>query len=443
MGLGLPEEKDQKGAKSLDEKLEQVMLPLFWKSERNAERADFYAFSTFRKVFKQKIENGKKPIIAVLLVESLRAVDLGIFGNTVSKTITPALDELARDGIYFKNSYSTGTVTRGAQEAVFCGHLSAQNTAVMRPRNDVKIVCLPELVHAAKSEKKDVGETFWFHGGEGRFDSQESFWRLRQVDYIVSQKDFPREAAATGWGIGDFSFLENVVERLKTISLNTKASYLLGLILTISHHIPWDLPADIPIEKLPENDLKNLHSSFSTLAYSDFAIGHFVALLKEKGLWDNAMIIISGDHGTQLPICHGKDESSSQEKLVHVPLILTGGLVDEVLQGKVTDKYIKNSRDEFVSQVDIEAFIGEILGLENRKSFGEALFAEKRKAPVVSDLGEAIYFPEVGVAIDYKDLKKLSDDSGGELMSFRKLYYLGFLNLLDQWGRPSTTSRKN
>ncbi|HKA03090.1 MAG TPA: sulfatase-like hydrolase/transferase, partial [Acidimicrobiales bacterium] len=59
------------------------------------------------------------------------------------------------------------------------------------------------------------------------------------------------------------------------------------------------------------------------VAYTDAELGRLFATLREKGLFDQAMIIVTADHGEQF-FDHGlwRHSNSAYEPLLHVPLVI-------------------------------------------------------------------------------------------------------------------------
>ncbi len=90
------------------------------------------------------------------------------------------------------------------------------------------------------------------------------------------------------------------------------------------------------------------------IAYEDFHIGQLLARLKEAGLYENSLIIVTSDHGEAFgernDIEHG---TSVYQDQVHVPLII---------------KYPHNSRktviDKYVSGVDLMPTVLDVSGYE-------------------------------------------------------------------------------
>jgi hypothetical protein len=338
--------------------------------------------------WQRSLENQRKPLIALVLLESLRPAETGYFAPH-APSLTPHLDQLAASSIVFTNAYSTGSVTRGGQEAVFCGHISSRDTSLMRYDAVAPIRCLSDQLQKPLPQGGRA-ETFWYHGGNGLFDNQLSFWRKHGIQQILTQDHFAAEAPHTSWGVGDITFLQRSAMEIKKRRDSTEADALVGMLLTVSNHIPWDLPSDLVPWALPQNAQ---HLSYRTTAYTDHALRLFTERLKADGIWGDTLLILASDHGNQVPAYQDiyPDRPTAVARLQsHINLIVTGGLAEKALR----DLNLRSmKRTELVSQVDISQLLAETLGLHDFPSMGENPFREERRLPVLSRLEQHLFDP--------------------------------------------------
>jgi phosphoglycerol transferase MdoB-like AlkP superfamily enzyme len=386
--------------------------------------------ATLKHVFDSKVKSGLRPVIMVALLESLRPSETGYFSKDkgASSSLTPHIDALVRHGIVFYNAFSTGSVTRGAQEAVLCGYLGSRDTSLMRGSAVASLDCLTQAV-ASESE------TFWYHGGDARFDQQAGFWSSQGVKNLMALHDFSTTAVRTSWGIGDETFYRAAGERLESLRSSSQSPYLLGMVLSLSNHIPWELPQDYPIEFDARRQVA--HPSYLTSAYADHAFGDFVQTLKKTGTWADTLMIVSSDHGNQLTPSQNlyADLPSPQARLQsHVNFFLVGGLVEDALRqlGR-EDMALRHP----VSQADIAVLIADILGIRNRKFFGENPFIEKRDLPVLSILEDGVFSPVTGETFQRSDLGQGVTREGSRDSLKTQLYYRAFMQFI---GMPSPHS---
>lgn len=344
-----------------------------------------------RQAFSQHVTTGKSPVIIVLLLESLRPSEVGVFAKT-KPSLTPFIDSLALEGILFSRAFSTGSVTRGGQEAVLCGNASGRSTSLMRNYDNLPYECLTDQL------SKQSVHLFWYHGGDGRFDDQEIFWKRHQIRDLMTINSFPTDAPMTGWGVGDKFFFAEAAKKLLTPAPG--ANFGLGMILSVTNHIPWRLPEDYSGHNIDG------HPSWKTTRYTDEAVETLVRYLKEHGRWDSTLLFIVSDHGNKVPpYAELYDHSKNREQLLqsHITMIMAGGLTTEALtaSGRTSAVY-----EHLVSQTDVAATIARISGasLDNLRIMGKSLFDLESSYPVISQTEDGVYVPALDRMIPYTDV---------------------------------------
>jgi phosphoglycerol transferase MdoB-like AlkP superfamily enzyme len=368
----------------------------------------------------------EKPIIAIVLMETLRATEVG-FMNPNARSLTPNLDAAAHKGIYFSKAYSTGTVTRSGQEAVWCGYPSGQDSSMMRGRPDVRIPCLTKV---AASENRPL--SLWLHGGDGRFDGQRQFWIDQGTDITMALEDFPADAPRTGWGIGDIAWAETALQKLKEARTQTQAPWILAMFLSVTNHIPWQVPGDAP-DEIKEFAKTATHRKYATTKYSDAALGRLITGLKSEGLWDKSILFVTGDHGNlEKPWVapQGDEDAVTGNLLSHVPLVVTGGLPEKVRQkNPVMSKHIP----WYVSIAGIAPTIAGITSIKGRW-LGRDIF-EKKQPTIWVDLGHALFVPATKEKIERSDVMQQRDfDEASQEKSSAVLHYRALNHLINEWG---------
>ena len=79
-----------------------------------------------------------------------------------------------------------------------------------------------------------------------------------------------------------------------------------------------------PVEQLTENRLRKVMAYyFALISQIDHQVGRIVALLKERGMYDNTMIIYTADHGEYLGYHHLLlKDGPLYDPIVRVPLVI-------------------------------------------------------------------------------------------------------------------------
>ena len=160
----------------------------------------------------------------------------------------------------------------------------------------------------------------------------------------------------------------NACRFLETVSAETPWHYFVSF---VGPHNPWDAPKeyssryrpeDMPAERAIQDPMQDKPEIYRTrhdehsrdltrerlaaamLHYSgmvtliDDYVGRFAAILKERGLWENTVIIYSSDHGEMMGD-HGMFAKSTYfEQALRIPLLIAGpgirprGSVDALVQ---------------------------------------------------------------------------------------------------------------
>ncbi len=366
-------------------------------------------------------QSGKKPLILVFILESLRPSETGYF-KPDSPSLTPSIDALASKGIIFKNAYATGSVTRGGQESTLCGLPSQRDFSMMRGGILLDYpYCLYKLV-------AETAETFWYHGGEARFDNQYSFWKSQGAKDLMSSLDFPENSPRTSWGIGDITFLKKVVENLALKHAATSKEILLGSILTVTNHIPWDIPNDIDPNILMKLPAELTHPSYRTTAYTDEAIRQFTDGLKQRNLWDQSLIIFVSDHGAPLPPLnqiYNDAQSRDLQLYSHINLFLSGGISEHAISHSDQKPL---TIDRFVSQASIAPFVASLLEISPQPAMmADHLFLKHQTHPILSVVENTLFDPRSRQSWPVSTAMQRPQEMSSLAEDFRLLYFRALL----------------
>jgi len=285
----------------------------------------------------QKEGTEKKPNVVLIMVESLSAEYMGIFGN--KQDLTPKLDALAKKSLFFDNLYATGTRTVRGMEAV---------TLSLPPTPGRSIVKRPDNfdMFSAGFIFKDRGyDNKFIYAGHGYFDNMNSFFSHNGFN-IVDRTDMNDKDIifSNVWGVSDEDLLRRVAQEADK-SYKLKKPFF-SFVMTTSNHRPYTYPEgriDIPSHTGRNGAVK----------YTDYAITKFIEDAKSKPWFDNTIFIIVADHNggsagkTQLPVWRYK-----------IPLIM------------YAPKMIKPMRvDKLSSQVDLMPTLFSLLNWSYKSKF--------------------------------------------------------------------------
>lgn len=219
--------------------------------------------------------------IVLVTIESLSAKYLGSNGD--ARGLTPNLDELRRNSLYFNNFYATGTRTDRGLEAIT---LSIPPTP---GRSIVKRVGRESGFASLGQQLKNVGyDAVFLYGGRGYFDNMNAFFGGNGYR-IVDQSSVPESDIhfKNAWGMSDEDLYAQAI-KLADADHARQQPFLLQL-MTTSNHRPYTYPdgrIDIPSGEGREGAVK----------YTDYAIGQFLKAAKAKPWFDNTLFVFVADH---------------------------------------------------------------------------------------------------------------------------------------------------
>ncbi len=311
----------------------------------NSEFVDTSVFNLARKI--QYAESEKKMNVVLISVESLSADFMKAFGG--GKGITPQLDSLSNEGLFFTNLYSSGTRTvRGLEALALSIPPTPGQSTVKRPEN--------ENLFSLGSVLQSRGYiTQYIYGGYGYFDNMNYFFSNNGYSVIDRTALLPEQIHyANIWGVAD--------EDLFSLSLQTMdKNYSSGKpffaqVMTVSNHRPFTYPdgrIDIPSSKQVRE---------GAVKYTDYSIGKFLKEAKLKPWFANTIFVIVADH------CAG---SAGSVKLpvtgYHIPMIIFS-------PGNLQPKKI----EQLTAQLDIAPTILGLLKLNYTSKFlGQDIFTIK------------------------------------------------------------------
>lgn len=227
--------------------------------------------------------NGQPRTLNVILVtiESFSAKYMGSNGDP--RNLTPNLDALRRESLYFNNFYATGTRTdRGLEAITLAIPPTPGRSIVKRIGRESGYASLGQQL-AAKGY-----DAVFVYGGRGYFDNMNAFFSgngYRIVDQSsVDESDISFKNA---WGMADEDLYRQTLKLADADYARQKPFFL--QLMTTSNHRPYTYPdgrIDIPSGEGREGAVK----------YTDHAIAQFLAQAKGKPWFDNTLFVFVADH---------------------------------------------------------------------------------------------------------------------------------------------------
>lgn len=346
------------------------------------------------------VDKGKNVII--VQVEALQEFVVG--AEFDGKQLTPVLNALKKNEIYFDNFYPQ----TGLGNTADCEYISV-NSMLPSTFGVVNEAYQHNEFFSLAHQLREAGYTAnSYHAYE------ESFWNRNVMhpkygfEKFYSKKDFSQDEVI-GWSDSDSSFYKQVLDNRETLGKKPKFSYLTSL----TCHFPFTY------YKNPDLDTSKYKGTLMGdylhgVTYSDYALGELIKDLKKRGEYENTLIVIYGDHkainSDELNYIHdlvgtksNKDTADFEyQDLEKVPFL--------IVNSNAPDGVISN----VAGQVDVAPTICNLLGIETQWGLGRNVFdVDKSNAGIIKSSGTIVTNKYVisseKEAYDKQDKKVVSD----------------------------------
>ncbi len=279
----------------------------------------------------------KKLNVIVIIEESLSAEYLGSFGSSAG--VTPNLDRLAKESLFFTHVFATGTRTVRGLEAITLSMPPLPGTSlVKRPRNE-------DFFSWGTLMRSKGYDTRFLYGGYGYFDNMNYFFGHNGFA-VTDRSDLAKDEItfANVWGVCDEDLFRRVIREGSRSHAGGKPFFF--EVMTTSNHRPYTYPEG-------KIDIPSGTGRGGGVKYADYAIGRFIDEVKRQPWFKDTVIVIVADHcaasggKVDLPV-----------KRYEIPLLVYAPA--NVRPGKV---------DRMMSQIDIAPTVLGLLNMSYRSQF--------------------------------------------------------------------------
>jgi len=271
-----------------------------------------------------------KPDVFLITIDTLRADHVACYGY--KQIETPAIDALAADGVRFTQAFTHSPITNTSHITILTGLLPSVHGVT-----DFAVPLSPQHVTWAELLKKQGYQTAAFIGAVILDSDTLAPGLNRGFDFY---DNFPAKTdTRERWGRVERRAM-TVVEHAESwlekhpAGLHNNAPRFVWVHL-FDPHDPYEPPP-------PFSEKYAQHLYDGEIAYADSALAHLIATIKKSGAYQNAIIILVGDHGEGLGE-HGEDTHGLflYDSTLHVPLIMkTSGAAHH---GLVIDSLVRTT----------------------------------------------------------------------------------------------------
>jgi phosphoglycerol transferase MdoB-like AlkP superfamily enzyme len=273
-----------------------------------------------------------KPLnLVIILQESLGA---GFVESLGGKPVTPNIEKLKEEGIWFEHLYATGTRSVRGIEAVVAGFQPTPSDSTVKLDLSQK-----NFSTLAAILGRQGYSTEFIYGGETHFDNMRSFFMGNGFQKVIGQHDYKNPVFVGSWGASDEDLLNKMHEEL--MAYHEAGKPFFSLAFSSSNHAPFEFPdGRIELYEQPKATDNN------AVKYADYAIGEFFEKAKASPYWKDTVFLIVADHDirvrgdTLVPIEH-----------FHIPGLILGA--------DIQPKRIKS----ITSQIDLPVTVLSLMGV--------------------------------------------------------------------------------
>lgn len=241
---------------------------------------------------------GRPTNVLVIFIEGL---DRRYLGRTAQGyRVTPFLDRLKDESVYFEHFFANGTQTARGMFASFCSYYPRQGTAAMKTRYAQDYLCLPSLL------RKHGYRTEMVIGQHRDLNRLHLFLSRNGLHQLLDENEFPAGAERLGLGMTDGALFDMLRTRIEALQ-QTKRPFFLST-LTLSTHHPFTVPLASPEVRALQAEPDGY---VAALRYVDLEFERFFSDLQRRGLLKDTVVFVLGDHGRHEPV--GRND---QEKLI-------------------------------------------------------------------------------------------------------------------------------
>lgn len=366
---------------------------LFGHDNAYKETKDYYEQNKQTKTDNEYTNIFKDKNVIVIHAESIQQFVMNLSFN--NEEVTPNLNKLASEGLYFSNFYSqVGVGTSSDAEFTF-------STSLMPSLNGTVFVNYydrnyPTIQKLLKEQGYYVAS---MHANNGDFWNRKTMHKNMGYDMFYD-KDYFTIDETIGLGLSDKSFFKQVIPYLQDIKQSNEKFYT--TLIMLSNHTPFDdlslmdeydtsVEYDINNQTIIKNPIEGtmLENYIRSVHYADQALGELINNLEENNLLDNTVLVIYGDHEARID----KEEFD----LLYNYNPLTGKLYDEEDENYVDyNKYehelnkkvpfiiwTKDSKNTNLNKeitipmgmIDALPTLGNMLGVESKYQLGTDIFS--------------------------------------------------------------------
>jgi len=276
--------------------------------------------------------------VVVVSSESFGAKFSKLYGS--KRDLTPNFDAYAQRGLWFANTYASGTRTVRGLEAL---------TASFPPIPTVSIVRRPgnDGIATWGRVMRDLGyDTSFLYGGYGYFDNMNAFYAGNGFE-VLDRDAIDEVRFENIWGVADEDLFDLALRHYS--GLHARGKPFFSIVMTTSNHKPYTFRPGLESLGIPESG----GGRKAGVKYADYALGYFLREAEQQPWFDDTIFVVIADHGARV---YGKADIPLRS--YEIPLMI------------YAPKHLQPRRvDTMMTQIDVAPTVLGLLGLPYEAPF--------------------------------------------------------------------------
>lgn len=186
----------------------------------------------------------------------------------------------------------------------------------------------PSLAKALKQACGEKGRMIGMTSDKRIVWNQQGVAMAFGFDRLYDEKSFTKEERmGVKKRVGDYPFLQQCAEKIaEEIAGSGDSSRCFFQLVTYSGHGPFIIPDEYKRISFSPGMPEVLNNYLTAANYTDYAIGKFIERLQEEGLFDETMIVVTGDHEglayLRQSLCETKEGGGLVSPFEYTPFIV-------------------------------------------------------------------------------------------------------------------------
>lgn len=255
---------------------------------------------TGRQIAADPTKEGQYNLVLVSM-ESMGAEFIAALGG--APDLTPNLNRLAQESLFFTATYATGLRTVRGLEAISLSLPPLPGHAIpVRPHNKP----FQTLGNILRSQGY---ESMYIYGGYGAFDNMNDFFGGNGYE-VIDRTQIPGDQITheTIWGVADEDLFRHALKVFDEKARSGRRFF--GHIMTTTNHRPFTYPPN-------RIDIPSGSGRAGAVKYADWAVGQFIAEAAQRDWFKNTLFVLIADHTSQ-----GRGKVDLEPANFHIPFIV-------------------------------------------------------------------------------------------------------------------------